>query len=292
MAMVDDVLHHSPVQIQNPGGRPPWVLYASSSQTVRLIVFVHGFGLDGKAVKAWNEFAHSGMTSDWWRSSDMLFVGYSSSKEHPEETARWLRERLQDFYPTLQPEHLRRRDASVRAPSSKGYEELLLVGHSLGGLVIRCALHQQARIWAERLEQDSAAVRPSLLDAKVRLFSPASAGFQPTRRLGLLKASLLGDFIEFCLSASPAYKALEQGSPVLTDVREGTERLVDAYGDRLTALRARIVWARPESVVLPQGYKTDYEPESLIPERDHKQVCKPHTDYEEPRRFVATGSHR
>lgn len=127
-----------------------WVLYASHTDPVRLVVFVHGF--HGKTVKTWNDFIHSGQTSDWWRESDMLFVGYDSLTERPGETAAWIRRRLQDFYPVIPAEFLERRDAEVRIWSGEPYRELFLVGHSLGGFVLRLALLQQARSWilAER----------------------------------------------------------------------------------------------------------------------------------------------
>ena len=39
------------IEITNPGGRTRWTLYASRTDAVRLVVFVHGFA--GKTVKTW-----------------------------------------------------------------------------------------------------------------------------------------------------------------------------------------------------------------------------------------------
>lgn len=224
----------------------------------------------------------------------MLFVGYDSRRERPGETAAWLRERLAFFYPKLPDEVLEKRDARVRPPSEAAYSQLILVGHSLGGFVVRLALYQQARIWLfEERQTDPAADRPALLDAEIRLFSPASAGFDPAGLLGMLAASgCFWNLGTIALNKSPAYTALRKGSDLLTQTRSQTESLIGEYGADLAALRARILWARPEYVVEREGYTTDFEAQSLEPERNHTQVCKPGNGYDAPRRFVETGKLR
>jgi pimeloyl-ACP methyl ester carboxylesterase len=287
-----DVPYHCRVAIPNPGRRPDWVLYASTSLTSRLVVFVHGFA--GKTVGTWQSFPESGADDHWWRQTDMLFVGYDSLRERPGETAAWLRERLTSFYPRLPDELLEKGDARIRPPVEAPYDELVLVGHSLGGFIVRLTLCQQARIWLfdERLS-DPNVPRPPLLNAQVRLFSPASAGFEPAGLLGMLAASgCLWSVGSVALHRSPGFTALRRGSDLLRRTRDETEALVKEYGDEMAALRARILWARPEDVVERDGYETDFEPQSLAPERKHRQVCKPHFGYQEPRRFVQTGKHR
>lgn len=283
-----DVVHHSPVDVPNPGGRRKWVLYASRTQPLRLIVFVHGFG--GKTVKTWHEFALSGEAGEWWRESDMLFVGYHSLHERPGETAAWIRKRLPDFYPQLPERFLGTRDALLREPSDATYSELFLVGHSLGGFVLRLMLLQQARAWLfEEREFDLEAPRPKLLEAKLRLFSPASAGFQPAGLLAILTSMFSVGMV--ALEGAPAFTALRRDSELLARTRDETEALILTHGADLAALRAHIMWARPERVVERDGYRTDYEADSLVPERDHSEVCKPGLGYEQPRRFVKTGRH-
>lgn len=283
-----DVVHHSPVDISNPGGRPKWVLYASHTQPIRLVVFVHGFG--GKTVKTWHEFALSGETREWWRESDMLFVGYHSLQERPGETAAWIRKRLPDFYPRLPEGFLQTRDALLREPSDATYSELFLVGHSLGGFVLRLMLLQQARAWLfEEREFDLGAPRPKLLGAKLRLFSPASAGFQPAGLLAILTSVFSVGMV--ALEGAPAFTALRRNSELLARTRDETEALILTHGADLAALRAHVMWARPERVVERDGYRTDYEAESLVPEQDHSDVCKPRPGYEQPRLFVQTGRH-
>lgn len=280
-------VHHSPIDIPNPGGRTKWTLFLSAVEPVRLVVFVHGFG--GKAVRTWHEFDLSGQTRPWWRESDMLFIGYESRKERPSETAAWLRRRLADFYPILPSGITRHGEVGARAEGAEPYRELILVGHSLGGFVLRLALLQQARSWLFRdREVDPNAPRPPLLDATLRLFSPASAGFKPAGLLAILTCFSVG---MVALRGAPAFIALQPKSDLLLRTRTETESLVDGHRKDLAALRAHIMWARPEQVVEREGYQTDYEAESLVPVRSHSDVCKPHLEYEQPWCFVETGRH-
>lgn len=281
-------IYHSPIEIRNPGGRNKWTLFLSSIEPVRLVVFVHGFG--GRAVRTWKEFELSGQTRAWWRESDMLFVGYESRKERPGETAAWIRHRLPDFYPLLPPGIAMHDEAGARDTATNPYRELVLVGHSLGGFILRLALLQQARSWLfQDREVEPNAPRPPLLDATLRLFSPASAGFQPAGLLAILTCVFSAGMV--ALNGSPAFTALQPGSALLFGTREDTETLISRYREELAALRAHIMWARPEQVVEREGYQTDYEADSLIPVRNHADVCKPHFGYEQPWNFVETGRH-
>jgi triacylglycerol esterase/lipase EstA (alpha/beta hydrolase family) len=227
-----DSLHHSPIEIHNPGGRPKWVFYASSTQPERLIVFVHGFA--GRAVRTWNEFAASGQSNDWWRASDMMFVGYQSLREQPAETAAWLRQRLDDFYPLLPQGFLTRSGFAVRTPSDEPYRELFLVGHSLGGVVLRLALLQQAREWTSTVNPGHTQPVPSLLEATLRLFSPASAGFQPAGLVAL--ATSLRSLAYALLRVAPAFSALSMESDLLLRTRAETEALVIGHAPALASI--------------------------------------------------------
>jgi alpha-beta hydrolase superfamily lysophospholipase len=281
-------VHHSPIDIPNPGGRTKWTLFLSAIEPARLVVFVHGFG--GKAIRTWHEFDLSGQTRPWWRESDMLFVGYESRKERPSETAAWLRHRLADFYPILPSEVTRHGEVRARPDGAGPYRELILVGHSLGGFVLRLALLQEARTWLfEDREKDPDAPRPPILDGALRLFSPASAGFKPAGLLAIITCLFTTSVV--VLKGSPAFAALQPESDLLVNTRTKTEALVELHRKDLSALRAHIMWARPEQVVEREGYQTDYEAESLIPIRNHSDVCKPHLEYEQPWNFVETGKH-
>ncbi len=63
------------------------------------------------------------------------------------------------------------------------------------------------------------------------------------------------------------------------------------HRDELAALRAQILWANPETVVVAECYKDD-EPNWPRDRKNHMKVCKPDRDYPDPQRFVETGSPR
>jgi pimeloyl-ACP methyl ester carboxylesterase len=272
---------HSARRLRDPDR---WVIYLSRIQPERLVVFVHGFG--GKAVSTWQQFPDGGATSEWWRAADMLFVGYNSKRDDIGGTADRIRHAISRFYPELPVKILQAAGVSVRPHSQTRYSELVLVGHSLGGVIVRCALCDAAERWNEQRNAAAHAPKPVLLEARVRLFSPASAGFRAAGLLGVVKASGLWPAIEMICRRSSAYSDLQPGSVVLADIRERTERY--AKDPDLRALRASILWAHPDDVVIPVHYSTDFADDS-VDGATHSSVCKPHSNYHTPWMFVEKG---
>jgi hypothetical protein len=273
---------HTPVPLRDPSG---WVLYVShADQVSRLVVFVHGF--KGEAVKTWREFPAAGDYRPWWQASDLLFVGYESTRDDIPAVANRLRNQLPRFYPdpfagamTVQ---------GVRGRTNlTAYSELILLGHSLGGLVVRRAVCDAVEGWQKDGFPEP---RPRLLDAQVRLFSPASAGFRPAGRLGFLHASTVWPYIDMFLRRSSAYTDLQPGSVVLTETKERTEKWADAPG--CESLRAHVVWANPDKVVTHSRYETDHVDDAWD-HQSHKSVCKPRRGaFEKPWDFAETGRTR
>jgi alpha-beta hydrolase superfamily lysophospholipase len=275
-------LPHVRIGIQDPAG---WVFYASVHRPSRLIVFVHGFY--GGAVDTWRDFPDA--QDPWWEASDLLFVGYDSFRDNIVGAASRLRRRLPDFYPHLPDRYLMAGSARVRSSSEDPYGELCVVGHSLGGVLLRRALCDAARHWETARETDEHAERPPILAADLRLFSPASAGFQASGWLGLLRASPAWAVVRLHLSRSSAFNDLQQDSIILRETRSRTEALVGADRDRFSALRADVLWANPDEVVVTECYTTDRS-EDCIDGQNHQSVCKPNWGYLEPWQFVATGA--
>jgi hypothetical protein len=284
MASPADPMTHSPRHLSDPEG---WVLYLSHSQPERLVVFVHGFW--GGALKTWQRFPEGGLTRRWWRASDMLFIGYPSGSENITGTADRLCRQLPRFFPNLPQGVLEERGASVRPPAESPYSELLLVGHSLGGVVVRRALCEAAHSWLEQRKVDAQAPRPPLLEAETRLFSPASAGFRPSGRLGQIKATpLLWLFCRIKLQGSSAFNDLQEGSQILIGTQKRTEEFLSQYSNELCALRACILWANPENIVVTERYTSDHC-SCAADGTNHLSVCKPSDTYQIPWRFVETG---
>jgi pimeloyl-ACP methyl ester carboxylesterase len=270
---------HSPYPIP---GLPQWVLHVSHTKTRRLIVFVHGFG--GHAVNTWDEFPQSGRIGHWWQEADMLFVGYASTKENATSVADRLNAELPNFYPRPFAPAMRVGEVDAR-DEIEPYEELLLVGHSLGGLIIRRALKQAAQQW---VFSPAGTPLPAILNAQMRLFSPASAGFRPAGFAGFLKAMTgIWGLAELRLRMSSAYWDLQPSSSLIIDTRRETEDLFARTG--LTALQARILWANPDNIVRAEEYAIDpYR--SSAHGRTHVTVCKPDATYTRPWQFVETGT--
>jgi pimeloyl-ACP methyl ester carboxylesterase len=270
---------HTLYPVRKPAG---WFLNVSHTSAVRLVVFVHGFG--GQAVTTWDEFASSGRTDSWSSESDMLFVGYNSTRDGVIAVANRIREHLHDFYPVPHPPAMNVKGKEPREDTQSPYQELIFLGHSLGGLVARRAMADAAQEQINSLEAGDPPKDPGILDAKLRLFSPASAGFRPAGFLGLVRASGLWPALHMYLSRSSAYTDLQQESEII----KATKRRTEALAHKFTSLRANILWANPENVVCTERYDTDFVADSADG-LNHRSVCKPSSSSTLPLKFGSTG---
>lgn len=270
---------HSRSPIEKPDG---WIMYVSHSATKRLVVFVHGF--QGKATTTWDDFRRSGKIDAWWRESDMLFIAYDSTKDNTAAVASRIRRLFPSFYPRPFSAAMTIDGAAARADTLTEYSELIILGHSLGGLIVRRAIADSVQAWKE---DEAGSPRPKILDAQVRLFSPAIKGFQATGWAGAAYATPLKAVAELRLKMSPAYMDLQPGSPILVETCTRTEQLAEEFGS-VPSLRPRIVWANPENVVITERYSTDLVDE-FIDDTSHITVCKPNDSYMHPWTFAQTG---
>jgi pimeloyl-ACP methyl ester carboxylesterase len=262
-----------------------WVLFLSPEPVERLVVFVHGFR--GSALESWRQFPESGAEGDWWRSSDMLYVGYDAVADSITGVAARLRRELPRLYPSL-PADLVEIDGESLRESREAYRALVLVGHSLGGVIVRRVLCDVAQAWQEDLKADPQAPRPPLLDAELRLFSPASAGFRAAGWLGLIRASAVWGAVSLTLRRSSFFTDLQPDSALLAETRRRTEKLVASDQSAFAALRASILWANPDNVVVPERYDSD-RLDDAVDRTSHRTVCKPTASYRRPWEFVERG---
>jgi len=246
----------------------------------RLVVFVHGWR--GNAYNSWGDF-DTPPNDDWWGAADLLFVEYPSTSESVTASADRMRKYLRDFYPLPNKLMLVSGDFAAREDRDTPYEELVLVGHSLGGLVVRRALVDSIDEWKFDGFPDNK--RPMILDASVRLFSPASAGFLPRGLLGAFKEAPIWWLVEMFLS-SGAYPDLKQDSVIIRETRARTE--IYKGDSRAHALSTSILWANPERVVITERYSTDARTRTADG-TTHATVCKPTDEYNLPYQFVESG---
>lgn len=280
---------HSLCELDDPDR---WAFFVSHSDATvkRLVVFIHGFR--GEAVGTWMDFPMiDGHHPDhaWWAEADLLFIGYDSTREEITGIANRIRKYLPKFYPLPFAPIMKICGVPARVDIATPYSELYLVGHSLGGVIARRVLCDVAQEWVD--SGLSADKRSPILDARTRFFSPASSGFQPSGWLGLAHATGLWETaIELFLRRSPCYSALKPSSLVLREIHSRTVELLRAGGTELSALRAHILWANPDGVVITERYATDHV-DSSFDDKSHLSICKPQDQiYDHPWLFVETGN--
>lgn len=246
---------------------------AQSGMAERLVVFVHGFG--GSGTRTWRGFEPSRLANPWWSVADLVFLDYSSLRVEIALTATRLRELLAEL--------LRNGPPPGSGPREVPYKELILVGHSMGGVVIRTMILEVAA--ARTVSQGEAAdasqgVRDRILSAKIRLFAPATAGARPT---GLL--SLAGARTSRTLHALPTYQELLDPSLLLLPLRDRTEKEVRGH----TAGTADCLWASKDRVVTHGVPYANDGFDGFLRHTNHLSVCKP-ASTPEAIEFVQMGS--
>jgi pimeloyl-ACP methyl ester carboxylesterase len=258
----------------------------------RAIIFVHGF--NGSARSTWTDFLSlvddSEACSDWWEPSDLYFCHYQwASVFHSLiNNSLYIYKFVRSVFPL--PTVLRKgnayRDAIFR------YKELILVGHSEGGLLLRKVIIKAA-------ERDKAVVafmtaciytkteEPKCTDvllARIRLFAPALGGEMQTGLIGILTSLPI---VSHGLSASAARKGMNPASAEVTQPRE----ITDEYAKFLPfdCFKAHILWAERDSIISGEKYKKDEECINPPVKTSHTSVCKPTANYPLPLNFVEEG---
>jgi pimeloyl-ACP methyl ester carboxylesterase len=280
----DDVNgHHYHYLDSFPGS---FVLLSPSASVQSAIVFVHGFG--GDACGTWSDFQLLSDDIDSFPDTDLYFFQYHSVTEWIHSST----DRFLKFVDALifspKKEHFRLNIAPLRAkvqpegtapenpyisalPAKRAYSQILVVGHSEGGVVIRNAV----------VKEKQRDIKSPLLHAKLSLFAPAISGFTPAGLLGMLaNFPGIGAIMHGLLSASPAYRDLKRPK-FLEELQKQTEQL--ARDSEYPALYADILWGRSDYVVHPTKYECDSED---FEECNHIEICKPRRDYLEPIDFI------
>jgi pimeloyl-ACP methyl ester carboxylesterase len=252
-----------------------FALLTPSREPRRAIVFVHGFS--GHPAKTWRAFDRPVAGDDWWDESDLFFFGYTSTREEIRLTSYHLREFLKGLLP-CRPTAIAAL-VSAEAPNTC-YEELVLVGHSQGGLVARDAVLQF--LWEQTtpgIPSGSWETNDALelvATARMKLFAPAIFGARLSGLKGMALQSLgLGTVAKMIIAGSSSYQELQTGSSVIEDVKQQTTSRAQAHPD-VRAFRADIAWAASDRVVVPGG-QYNFDPSShRLGGTNHSSVCKPH----------------
>src|ERR1039458_259843 len=206
---------------------------APESDVKRAVVFIHGF--NGSAKGTWTDFMSlvddPQASTNWWEAADLFFFDYQWDSVFRQLTNNTLKiyKFIEEIFP--KPEIIGR--AYAYRCQSFEYDELFLVGHSEGGLLLRRVIVEAAQrdtgigtfMRDSRYTEISQPAAAGILKAKMRLFAPALGGDMQSGLVGVL-ASL--PVVSNALSASAAKKGMDQGAPSVTEAR----RLTDRYADR------------------------------------------------------------
>jgi pimeloyl-ACP methyl ester carboxylesterase len=260
------------------------------------VIFVHGF--QGNPRATWIDFQglveEIGNQRALWGEADLFFYAYRSRDQ--------IRPLAEDFVKFLMSVAVTKEAGVVPRnyvlPSSenltigvpadisglrgtKPYRNLILVGHSTGGVIIREALRL---IITQTPEVElNALVRNSNL----RFFAPAHLGVLAAGKLGLAQSlPILDRIFGAFLRSNPLYQNLGPSSPTILDLRKSTEQL---YSERkFPALKASSLFGQHEEIVVVGEYSHD-DVTPTEPTHSHISICKPTATYLKPLEFVANG---
>jgi hypothetical protein len=167
---------------------------AAEDEVKRAVIFIHGF--NGSARGTWTDFISlvddPSTASDWWERADLFFFDYQWDSIFRQLTNNTLT--IYKFVNNVFPKP----EAIGRAHSFRSdvfeYDNLTLVGHSEGGLLLRRVIVRAAQLDASIdafMEKSlyEKATRPEpegMLKADIRLFAPALGGDMQSGIVGIL----------------------------------------------------------------------------------------------------------
>jgi pimeloyl-ACP methyl ester carboxylesterase len=278
-------MNHRRVPVFIPGYDKSYALYSDDAGTKTAVVFVHGFG--GSPTGTWRNF--HGLIEEysseypWWTTSDLFFFAYDSIKTPIRFNATRLAEFVAEAWEG-------RWTLEIKPKIKKrSYGNLILAGHSEGGVLIRqLILDRFEAIRRSHAENSGQKVLRALqtdyiLRSYLRLFAPACCGTNFSSWIGFLNSY---SFLVSAITSSLLVRnELRPGSTVLSTLQRETE---DAHVKFPTvrAFYAEPLFGVPDQIVTSQSYRGElihWEQNS-----DHFAVCKPKYLYKRPLEFVKT----
>jgi pimeloyl-ACP methyl ester carboxylesterase len=260
---VADLLASQPRQTHTmlapfPIGRNSQVSYSLNGAS-EAIVFLHGYS--GDAVKTWMAFPDLTSGDAPFERFDLIFAGYDSIEEPTESCSDRMRELLQALL--TQPASSRR-PKSIPSSDNGPYSRVLVIAHSMGGVVVRRALllaDEEGFEWT----------------AKVRmvLFAPAHYGARLLNYTDSIMSGLLGKIWAISQYHSPAIEELRPGSPYLADLRESLEKALTKTPKPQHLVALRVIHAHKEKILSFPGKRLAEDPQSIFIDGTHVSLCKP-----------------
>jgi pimeloyl-ACP methyl ester carboxylesterase len=268
---------------------------AAQDNVKRAVVFIHGF--NGSARGTWTDFQSlvddPGSASSWWELADLYFFHYQWDSVFQQLTNNALK--IYKFIESVYPKPGIIGRAYAYRKESFRYEELVLVGHSEGGLILRKVILQAAErdktiktfMWDSRYREMPQPAVSGMLRAKMRLFAPALGGDMQSGFVGILVSlPVISNF----LSSSAAKKGMNPSSQQVLAARDQTKE----YAQRLIfdCFRAHVIWAEKDTIISSEKYADDSQCLNPPQGTNHSSVCKPSLSFTLPLDFVEEGVDR
>jgi pimeloyl-ACP methyl ester carboxylesterase len=212
--------------------------------------------------------------------SDLYFFDYPAQNELVKASASDLAGFLHLLFP-MPDMSLFFQDQSARADIRNPwhpYRTLLLVGHSLGALVIRECVENQFRLPGGQ--------PPAWVSAcKLCLLGGAHIGFRPRGWTGFI-SEVAPQMLLSIPRLWRAFHDLQTTSQVIVELRKRTEALAAARPE-LRCFRAHLLYGTKECLVEPGEFDCDYTM-SWVENVGHIQICKPDKAFPDPINFVTS----
>lgn len=264
--------------IDDEGWMPKSQVLLCQAAPATAVVFVHGFG--GGADSTWEQFVR--FLRAMSALADAFFIDYPSTTQDVVFCSAMLRLFLLDLLrepspkivnPSL-PEDAPRRAAPVI------YSKVVLVGHSMGAVVVRRALLDLDRDIMTQTEREA---------LHMLFFAPAHKG---ARNLGKFVASGLGlDKLPGAAAVGALLRVryrsvgdLIKESDCLSDLATDSKTRREARsqaGESTEYLRAHVYHAQNERIVYVDSFDDDY-PMNPVMAQNHRSVCKPREGFRKP----------
>ena len=244
------------------------VLYSVDPKR-KAVLFIHGFS--GDAVNTWSDFHLLMPQSDKCAGYDLFFYGYDGLRADMIASASLFRDFLDRLFANASQTANDNLPPAAQRKADFGYDELVIVGHSLGAVLTRRALLDATKLgleWTSRI--------------KLLLFAPAHKGAS-VRKLAMETVSAIPFLKWFAGPAqylSPLINQLAPDSDELKSLLSET-LLACAEGKNTHLIAKIVVLAEYEKVVTNQTFGND-PPGVAIPGASHTSVCKPRAAFLEP----------
>lgn len=241
----------------------PWgrgsIAYFAQRPANKLVVFIHGFG--GSAIKTWRGMDKL-LNDPCVANADVIFYGYRSLAAPANNSATLFREFLSNAAELTEPwRNALRRGGAM---GGRGYQDILVIAHSLGAPVSRRALLDATRAGAGWTKH-----------TRTLLFGPAHVGTRLTELASMLRShpgSLLMDILTFARFRSPVLNDLAEGSDFLKTLAADSRKALKA-GTTNPVVAEAVIFGERENVVITKPFCDD--PLSLVwQDEDHCSVCR------------------